>query len=680
MMQMMAQQAGCRGLVSIIIPAYQAQERLPAALASIREQTYRQWEVVVVEDPIQEGLRDGTEGIVQAFAAEVGADRVQYHVQVVNQGVSATRNQALALARGEYLALLDHDDRWRSFHLAQMVEALEAGTADLLYCTSEKFADGTGAALGPCGPTTEDLAQFPGSLLQSCYIPASSVVMRRSIPERIGGFDTSLRAAEDLDYWLRALAAGFRIQYLPYSSAFYRQQNRNALTAKTAIVLEWHTRVLYKHHQLAAVPAGERYKTLARYSFGVARRSWAERRQSPGQGLKMLKFAVLPWLLSPRGAWAGVQWFLADPDRKPVAASSQPQAQPQAQAQAQPQPQPQPNVTIVVVARERFSYAQRSLESLYEIAAGCPFKLIYVDGNAPSQVRQYLRRQAEEKGFTLIRQPVYLSPNRARNLAIAAVTTPYVVFVDNDILVRPNWLKALVDCAEQTQAWAVGPLTLEGEGFDTVHQMGGKLTFTEPKGQRWLIERRPFMHLPLAKFQQVQAKGGASLLTSEAYRTELTEFHCVLARTEIFGTIGRLDENLLSIAEETDFCLSILKVGGSIYAEPNSIVTYVPPATPAALSWQDYPFYLLRWSGAWCEQSALHFQAKWQLSASAPTLKNYRYFVYSHRQLAFGGLNELTLKKLAQDRTLTLRQKWVYLAKKVLHKVMDYKASFGEPV
>lgn len=122
-----------------------------------------------------------------------------------------------------------------------------------------------------------------------------------------------------------------------------------------------------------------------------------------------------------------------------------------------------PEVTVVVVPRERFSFARRSLESIYA-NTDTPFKLIYVDGGSPLHVQNYLREAAESKGFQYIRLDHCLAPNQARNIGLEHVVTKYLVFVDNDVLVSPGWLGYLVACAEESGAAIVTPLILEGDG------------------------------------------------------------------------------------------------------------------------------------------------------------------------------------------------------------------------
>src|SRR5271166_3823226 len=107
------------------------------------------------------------------------------------------------------------------------------------------------------------------------------------------------------------------------------------------------------------------------------------------------------------------------------------------------------DVTIVVVARERFSFARESLASVIQ-NSDLPFRLIYVDAGSPGHVKDFLEQQAREKKFDLVRLEHYLSPNEARNVGFAKVETKYAVFLDNDVIVAPGWLRGLVRCAEET--------------------------------------------------------------------------------------------------------------------------------------------------------------------------------------------------------------------------------------
>src|SRR5271157_4865579 len=127
-------------LVSVIIPAYRAARFIPSALESVRAQRYRNWEVVVVED----GSSDGTQQLVEAFAASMAPRRVIYERHPENRGLGNTRNTSMRIARGEYLAFLDADDGWLETYLEAAVGTLAKTGADIAYATPVLVEDGTG--------------------------------------------------------------------------------------------------------------------------------------------------------------------------------------------------------------------------------------------------------------------------------------------------------------------------------------------------------------------------------------------------------------------------------------------------------------------------------------------------------------------------------------------------------
>jgi GT2 family glycosyltransferase len=280
-------------------------------------------------------------------------------------------------------------------------------------------------------------------------------------------------------------------------------------------------------------------------------------------------------------------------------------------------------VTLIVTQRERFSYTQASLESIYQ-NTHVLFDLFYVDGNSPSHIQQYVEAQAKEKGFTLVRKETYLAPNQARNLVLNQVKTPYVVFIDNDVLVTSGWLERLIECAQETGALLVSPLYLEGKPEDQViHMAGGFAHFREKQGKKTFFEKHRWCK---RKVGQVQEQ-----LKREP--TELVEFHCTLIKMSVFEQLGILDEQFMSTAEHIDLCLQIRDLAGkeAIYFEPNSVISYVAPPPFEAT---DLPYFRLRWSEEWNRISLEHFRQKWQLTKDDPFIRGHYKWLAYHRQLA----------------------------------------------
>lgn len=287
-----------------------------------------------------------------------------------------------------------------------------------------------------------------------------------------------------------------------------------------------------------------------------------------------------------------------------------------------------PAVTIMVVPREQFSVAGRALKALYERSRyPYPFSLVYVDGGSPRAVRLQLEAEARERGFMLIRTESYLTPNQARNLALAQVKSKYVVSLDNDVLITPGALEALVRCAEETGASVVGPVTCIGEPeCEIVHSAGGLAHIEERQGHRRFVHQN---HFESARLEDVRP-------ALRRMPTELVEFHCVLIRTEILARIGPLDEAILNDPHHVDFCMMVREAGGSIYLEPTALVTQI---APPPVRWPDLAFFLQRWNEPATQRSLRHFTRKWRLPQDDPSVQELAEWLVDRRKLAFRGLH-----------------------------------------
>ena len=278
-----------------------------------------------------------------------------------------------------------------------------------------------------------------------------------------------------------------------------------------------------------------------------------------------------------------------------------------------------PETTVVVVPRERFSAALRSLDSILE-RTEAPHRLLYVDGNSPPAVREGLERRAREHGFRLLRSERYLAPNRARNLALEHVTTPYVAYVDNDVVVERGWLTALLGCASATGAALVGPLTYEGEPEERIiHVAGGVCELEGESPNRLLLAVQHHLGRSRDDVDELLVR----------CVTGLTEFHCVLVRREVLERTGPLDEGLLASREHLDLSLAVRELGEEIWFEPEAVVTY---CAPERLESTDRPFFLLRWSEGWIEASLDRFSSKHGIT---PGYKQRRHIATFRRSLIF---------------------------------------------
>jgi len=185
-------------LVSVIIPAYNAEKYLAETLESALAQTLQEIEIIVIDD----GSKDGTAQIAQKFPT------VRYVYQA-NAGVSSARNHAASLAKGEFIAFLDSDDLWHPDKLRQQVEAFHLHPDSVFSRTEFTCEQGLWhtalAAPVHASPRHHITPDLRTSFLAP-YFTTSTVMVRRSAYEEAKGFDTGLRIAEDIDFYLRVLA------------------------------------------------------------------------------------------------------------------------------------------------------------------------------------------------------------------------------------------------------------------------------------------------------------------------------------------------------------------------------------------------------------------------------------------------------------------------------------------
>ncbi len=252
--------------VSVLIAAYRAAAFLPAALVSLRAQTHRAWELIVVED----GSRDGTEALVREFAAAV-EQPVRYENLGENRGVAAARNRLLERASGDIVAFLDADDAWQPSHLASLVHCLERGRHALAFSGLELWDGDTRRPLGHYRPGAALFAAPRRSLFLCSFIQTSScVALPRASVACAGRFAETLRIGEDRDYWFRAVAGGGTIGFTGADTCRYTKHAGSSMT-RTLRVAEDTVRFYEKHARAADIPARLRRRLLADSRWTLAR-------------------------------------------------------------------------------------------------------------------------------------------------------------------------------------------------------------------------------------------------------------------------------------------------------------------------------------------------------------------------------------------------------------------------
>lgn len=197
--------------VSVIIPTYNRADMLEGAVESVLAQTYRDYEIIVVDD-------GSTDGIQEVFGRFEAHKHIRCFSQA-NAGSAAARNLGIRHARGEYLAFLDSDDRFLPGKLEKQAAFLDTHPKIALVHSYFIKVDLQGRSQGLRKPASFQGAIYPQLLLEwGTLIHPSCVMMRREAVNALGGFDTDIHYCEDLELWARA-ARGHTFGLIPEALA-----------------------------------------------------------------------------------------------------------------------------------------------------------------------------------------------------------------------------------------------------------------------------------------------------------------------------------------------------------------------------------------------------------------------------------------------------------------------------
>lgn len=205
-------------MFSIIIPLYNKASYVRKTVDSVLKQTYKNFELIIIND----GSTDNSLSIVQQF----NDPRIKI-VSQKNQGVSAARNNGVKAAKFDYIAFLDADDWWDTNFLADMYNLVrEYAEAGLYGCKYYKVKNGDliESRVGVKPNFTSGYIDYFTVYSDTFWTPinCSFVVIKKSVFNDIGGFDTSLKFGEDFQLWVR-IALKYKVAYLNQCLAYSNQ-------------------------------------------------------------------------------------------------------------------------------------------------------------------------------------------------------------------------------------------------------------------------------------------------------------------------------------------------------------------------------------------------------------------------------------------------------------------------
>jgi GT2 family glycosyltransferase len=264
-------------MVSVIVPTHNRPDTLRHALESVLQQTYRDFEIIVVNDAGAD-----VSDVIRTLDVD---GRITYVRHAANRGLAAARNSGIGVARGRYLAYLDDDDRYYPEHLETLVGILEQGACRVAYTDAVRVMqvkrDGRYATVARDRPYSHDFDR-ERLLVLNCF-PVLCVMHDRACLEAVGGFDESLTSHEDWDLWLR-MSARFPFQHLPTITAeFTHRLDGSSMTSSMQADFLRTAEIVYQ--KSAADVVGKPHLVQAREQFlhGLRAQAASASTQAPSE-------------------------------------------------------------------------------------------------------------------------------------------------------------------------------------------------------------------------------------------------------------------------------------------------------------------------------------------------------------------------------------------------------------
>jgi len=271
--------------VSIIIPAYNASQYLPQTLESVLQQTFTDFELLVIDD----GSADDTENVVRRYAERDSRVRL---ISQPNQGVAVARNTGIQESIGEFIAFLDSDDLWLPSKLAAHIQHLILDSSLGISFARVEFMNADGSLTGQCSNLRLENITAKHLYTENLICTPSNAAMRRAALEQAGGFDASLSGYADIELFLRISCYGWKVEGINQVLVYYRT-NTGGLSAQLRKMEEEWYHFSRQVNSYAPTLVSQHYShakaILLRY---LARRS-LRLRLAPHIGIDFIKRALL---------------------------------------------------------------------------------------------------------------------------------------------------------------------------------------------------------------------------------------------------------------------------------------------------------------------------------------------------------------------------------------------------
>ncbi len=243
-------------VISIIVPVHNAKKYLEKTIACVQNQTYADWELILVDDNSQ----DGTDEIYQ----NISDNRIKVIQKKFNEGAASARNTGLLAATGRYLAFLDADDIWMPLKLEKELGVMKEKDAAFVF-TSYEYGDEEGKGKGKIAHVPAQI-NYKGALKNTIIFTSTVLLDRSKIPDEL--IRMPLVPSEDTATWWQILKNGYIAYGLDEALVIYRRPAKSLSSNKFAAIM----RIWNLYRQVEHLPLFKSCYYFVCYAFRTTMR------------------------------------------------------------------------------------------------------------------------------------------------------------------------------------------------------------------------------------------------------------------------------------------------------------------------------------------------------------------------------------------------------------------------
>ena len=501
--------------VSVIIPTYNRAHLIGRAIQSVLNQTYRDFEIIVVDD----GSTDNTEEVIKSFSDE----RIRYIKHKENKGAAAARNTGIKTARGKFIAFQDSDDEWLPEKLEKQMKVFETAPPEvgIVYTGFWRFENNKKIYI-PFSWVKQKEGNIHEELLKGNFIGTPAALVRKECFEKAGMFDEKLPGLEDWELFIRlSKYYNFKCVDEPLLVSYYTS---NSISANNEAYIKTLKLILSKHFNDFA----KNKKLLSGHYFSLGVNLYYSSGNFEEGKNYLIKAVKIHYLsCSPKGARYALNVKVVN------------------------------KCSIIIPVFNNSDYIKQYLDVLYTVTPNHLFELIIVNNASTDGTKEFLNEFAKTyPNVKVIHNQENLGFAKACNQGARAAKGKYLVFLNNDTIPLKDWLEEMLKIIEtEKNVGIVGSKLLYPN--NTIQHAGVAIADFLQSICPYHIHRKSPADAPEVNVvKDYQAVTGA----------------CMLIPKELFDRLGGFDEGFLNGYEDVDLCFQVREAGYRVVYTPKSVL------------------------------------------------------------------------------------------------------------